>query len=247
MALILVSLAVEPELAPWRRLRRFRRRQSCSSAVYETTIGGTRVVVVLAGVGAQRADLTAALVAEHRPGAGIVAGVAGALNPELEPGEVLVAEAACDASENEIAWSNPRLVDRAERCGAKRVGRFVTVSRIAGTPEAKSSLARAAEAAEMESLTLMQRWACEGVPVVPIRVIADAVHHEVPYDFEAALDSAGQVRLRSIFVQIIRRTWELPSLVRFGIAGWRATVSLARYLDRFVEELALEESRQPSD
>ena len=94
MALILVSLAVEPELAPWRRLRRFRRRQTCSSAVYETTIGGTRVVVVLAGVGVQRADLTAALVAEHRPGVGIVAGVAGGLKPELEPGEVLVAEAA---------------------------------------------------------------------------------------------------------------------------------------------------------
>jgi nucleoside phosphorylase len=101
MTSILVSLAVEAELAPWRRLRRFRQRQPSNSAVYETTVGCTPVAVVLAGVGARRADLTAALAAEHRPGAGIVAGVAGAAKPELEPGDVLVAEAACDASENE--------------------------------------------------------------------------------------------------------------------------------------------------
>ena len=246
MTSILVSLAVEAELAPWRRLRRFRQRQSSNSAVYETTVGCTPVVVVLAGVGARRADLTAALAAEHRPGAGIVAGVAGAAKAELEPGDVLVAEAVCDASENETAWSDPWLVDCAERCGAKRVRRFVTVSRIARTPETKSRLARAGEAAEMESMMVMQRWACEGIPAVAIRTIADSVNDTVPYDFEAASDSAGQVRLQSTFGQIIRRPWELPSLVRFGIASWRATVSLARYLDRFVEELALQQSRQSS-
>jgi adenosylhomocysteine nucleosidase len=178
---------------------------------------------------------------------GIVAGVAGALKPELKPGEVLVAEAACDPSESEIAWSDPRLVEHAEGCGAKRVQRFVTISRIARTPGAKSRLARAAEAAEMESLTLIQQWAREGVPAVAIRAIADAAGDEVPYDFEAASDSAGQVRLTSVFVQTISRIWELPSLTRFGIASWRATISLARYLNRFVEELALEESQQRSE
>lgn len=247
MTPILVSLAVEAEFAPWRRLRRFRQRQSGDSAVYETTVGSTPVIVVLVGIGARRADLAAALAAEYRPGTGIVAGVAGGLRPELKQGEVLVAEAACDANENETAWSDPRLVECAEVRGAKRVRRFVTVGRIARTTETKFRLARAAEAADMESLPVMQRWAREGVPAVAIRSLADAVDDEVPYDFEAASDSAGQLQLRSVFVQIIRRPSELPRLVRFGIAGWRATVSLARYLDRFVEELALEESRQPSE
>jgi nucleoside phosphorylase len=244
MTPILVSLAVEPELAPWRRLRRFHRRQSDKS-VYETTVGAARVIVVLAGVGARRADLAAALAAELRPVAGIVAGVAAGLKPELELGEVLVAEAACDARENEIAWSDPRLVDCAEGCGATRVRRFVTLDRIARTPETKSFLAGAAEAAEMESLAVMRRWKCEGVPLVAIRTIADGVRDEVPWDFEAALDPDGQVRLRSIFAQIIPRPWALPSLLRFGIAGRRATVSLARYLDRLVAELAVKETRQP--
>jgi adenosylhomocysteine nucleosidase len=247
MAPILVSLAVEAEFAPWRRLRRFRRRQFRDSAVYETPVGTTQLIVVLVGLGGRRADLAAALASEHRPGAGIVAGVAGALKPELKPGEVLVAEAACDPSESEIAWSDLRLVDYAEGCGAKRVQRFVTVDRIARTREAKSRLGRAAEAAEMESLTVMQRWARQGVPAVAIRAIADTADDEVPYDFEAASDSAGQVRLTSVLVQTISRIWELPSLTRFGIASWRATLSLARYLDRFVEELALEESQQRSE
>lgn len=175
-----------------------------------------------------------------------MAGVAGALRPQYDPGEVLVAEATCGASENETAWSDPQLVDHAERCGAKRVGRFVTVSRIARTPEIKSRLACVAEAAEMESLTVMQRWAREGVHAVAIRTIADTADDEVPYDFDAASDSTGQLRLGSVLVQIMRRPWEFPGLIRFGLAGWRATVSLTRYLDRFVEKLAFEESRQPS-
>jgi len=129
MTSILVSLAVEAELARWRELHRL--RQSSNSAVYETTVGCTPVVAVLAGVGVRRVDLTAAPAAEHRPGASILAGAARAAKPELAPGDVLVAKPACDASENETAWSDPWLVDCAERCGAKRVRRFVTVSRTA--------------------------------------------------------------------------------------------------------------------
>jgi len=244
MAPILVSLAVEAEFAPWRRLRRFRQWQCHDSAVYETTVGSAQVIVVLTGVGARRAAVAVALAAEHRPGACIVAGVAGGLKPELKRCEVLVAEAACDANEKEIAWSDPRLADCAERCGAKRVRRFVTVERIARTPEEKFSLAGAAEAAEMETLTLMQRWAREGVPAIAIRTISDTAGDEVPCDFEAASDSTGRLRLWSILAQIMRRPFEMPSLIRFGITGRRATVSLARFLDRFVEKLALEESQQ---
>jgi hypothetical protein len=63
MAAILVSLAVEAEFAPWRRLRRFRQRQFGDSAVYETTVGSTQVIVALLGVGARRRDVAAGLAA----------------------------------------------------------------------------------------------------------------------------------------------------------------------------------------
>ena len=88
------------------------------------------------------------------------------------------------------------------------------------------------------------RWASRVKPVERLSKrdsCADAVDDEFPFDFEAAADFTGRVLLRSVSAQTIRRIWDLPRMLRFGIASWRATVSLARYLDRFVEELAREE------
>jgi len=44
-------------------------------------------------------------------------------------------------------------------------------------------------------MMVMQRLTCEGIPAVAIPTIADSVNDTVPYDLEAASDSAGRVRL----------------------------------------------------
>jgi hypothetical protein len=93
----------------------------------------------------------------------------------------------------------------------------------------------------------MQHLARAGVPAVAVRAISDSAEKEVPWDFEVTLDHLGQIRHGRLFLQLVRQPLKLASFVRFGLWSRRATISLARYLDRFVERLAAQEIvRDPS-
>ena len=54
---ILVTLAVEAELTPWRRIRRFRRVRFGSSYVHQARIGNVETLVLLVGVGARQVEV----------------------------------------------------------------------------------------------------------------------------------------------------------------------------------------------
>jgi adenosylhomocysteine nucleosidase len=235
---ILVSLAVKAEFAPWRRLRAFRRIQFRGGSFHQAGIGNAEVRVILTGLGAREADDLKELAAQYRPDAGIVAGVAGGLRPGLQAGEILVAESVWSEDQNKSARSDPRLLDGAVQCGATPVGRMLTVAHVVRTAEAKCVLAHAGDAVEMESLAVMQRLSRQMIPAVAIRAIADTARESVPYDFEAALDSSGQIRLWRLAAEVIARPWTLARAVQFGITCRRATISLAGFLDRFVQRLA---------
>jgi hypothetical protein len=194
-------------------------------------------------VGARRADDLDEIVLQCRPDVAIVAGVAAALKPGLKTGEVLVAESVSDArqnSHNRIIGSDLRLVQIAGQCGARRVNQLVTAGQVVRTPEEKRELAHAGDAVEMESFWIMQKLSRELIPAVAIRAVADTVWESVPYDFEPALDSDGQIRILRLFPQIVSRPWALPQAVRFGLICRRATIRLAAYLDSLARRLAAE-------
>ena len=246
MRSILVIFALEPEFAPWRRMRQFRRVQVGDRSAYEAAIRGTRLVVACVGVGAPQAEITRALAVEYRPWAGIVAGVAAGLGPELRRYEIIVGDSVCLASGRGKARSDSRLVEAAVSCGAKRVATFVHVNRIITTAEAKSRLASIGSAAEMESFAVMTRLARQGIPAAAVRVVGDTCEEDLPCNFEAALDPAGRISAWRVALQVVRRPLTIPNLVRFGAVSRRATVSLAHFLDRFAESLALQEGPQHS-
>ena len=235
---ILVSLAVKAEFAPWQRLRAFRQVQFRGCSFHQARIGNAEVRVILTGVGARQADDLNELAAQYRPDAGIVAGVAGGLKPGLQAGEILVAESVWSEDQNKSIRSDPGLFDDAMQCGATAVGRLLRVAHVVRTPEAKRALAHAGDAADMESLAVMQQLSREMIPAVAIRVIADTARDSVPYDFEAALDSQGQIRLWRLAPELIIRPWMLAHAMQLGIKCRRATMTLAGYLDRFVQQLA---------
>jgi adenosylhomocysteine nucleosidase len=243
---ILVSLAVEAELAPWRRLRPFRRAPFDKSSARAAEIGNAQVLVVLTGVGARRIQSLSALLAQYRPCLGIVAGVAAGLKRELRAGDVLVAESIWNPNQNEKIESDRDLIDCAVDCGAKPVRRFVAVGEILRSAVAKSGMAGLGDAADMESLVVMQRLSHEGIPAVAVRVIADSAEEDVPCDFEASLDHWGQIRLGRVLLQTIRRPRTLPRVAEFGLTSRMATQVLARYLDGFVVRLAEQDTAQLS-
>src|SRR5438094_6504791 len=98
---ILVCLAIEAELTPWRRRRRFRRVRFGSSYGHQARIGNIEALVMLAGVGARQAGVVTALARLYSPQAGIVAGVAAGLKPELRPGDTVAAERICNTHHTE--------------------------------------------------------------------------------------------------------------------------------------------------
>lgn len=235
---ILVSFALEAEFSPWCRLRRFQRLDFGDAFLQETCISNARVEVILTGVGARRIGDLNALVARYQPHAVIVAGVAGGLNPELRPGDVVVAESVCNTGLNECWRTDSELFKAAVQCGARPVSRFITVARIVRTAGAKSALAHVGDAVEMETLPVIRELSRQGIPTVAVRAIADSAEKDVPWDLEASLDSLGKIRLGRLLRGLIRRPWRLASTIEFGLTSHRATVALARYLDCFIARIA---------
>jgi adenosylhomocysteine nucleosidase len=242
-AKVLVTLADEREFAPWRRLRGFRKIGGETASTFQAEFGGAEVLVALTGVGAQRAAAVArSMAGQYLPCAGIVAGTAGGLKREFRSGDVLVAASVSDCAKKENVRSDPALFQVAVECGAEPVQYFLTVPRIVAKAEDKFSLSQKGDAADMESLGIMKQFSHIGIPGVAVRVIADPAEMDMPCDFEAALDSRGRIRLRHLVAQMARRPQALPGLLRFGLLTHRATVTLARFLDRFVERLAAGEN-----
>lgn len=247
---IVVTFAVFPEFRPWARLRPFRRCAAGGLRCYETRIAGSDVRVLLTGVGARNAAEVVRHALEFAPGLFIVSGLAGGLRPEYRPGDVLAARSVCAAQEDRkvrpLTDSFIRIEERFLRlaidCGARVAERFLSVKAIARTAEEKSRLASSADAIEMESFALMSEIAPRGIPVLALRGISDPVERDLPCDFEPLFDGHGRLRISRAALEVLRSPRGLPAMIRFGLESRRAAAALARYLDRFVENLSAQKA-----
>lgn len=234
---ILVAFAMKEEFAPWRRRHRFHPVANSPQSTVLTSFGGTEVYVALVGAGAPDAGRFHELAARLAPAMGIVTGVAAGLKPQWQTGDLLVAESICGRDGAGKIATDPNLVESAVKCGAKRAATLITVPRIARTVGDKERLAVFADAADMESLPLVQRWSVLGIPALALRVILDPVNRPITCDFEAAMDAHGQVRLARVINQIARHPELLPDFLHLAVQSRRALRSLARFLDRFMDHL----------
>ena len=115
---VLVTFAVEPEFAPWRKLRDFKERVvknvSGPRASFFASIGDKQVEVVLTGIGENACNET--LVRRDIPGGQkpdlvVSSGLAGALSLNLKPGDLIAPRKArtlkndANADATEELWS----------------------------------------------------------------------------------------------------------------------------------------------
>lgn len=234
---VLVTFAVGPEFAPWRRLRSFRRTSFEAVPVYESQMGVAELRVLLTGVGPDHAAHAARGVMCDRPDLCISSGLAGGLWPEYSAGEILAARATCFAGGGSGIPSGESLVELAIGCGARPVERFWTSETLLRTAEEKSKLGREADAVEMESYAVLAEAARWGVPAVAIRAVGETLEMDLPYDFSRALDARGGLSLPRLLAQVAARPHRLPALVHLGRQSRRASVALAEFLDRYVRAL----------
>jgi adenosylhomocysteine nucleosidase len=168
------------------------------------TIDGMPIVAARAGVGKVNAAIAATLLIDHfSPSAVVFTGTAGAVDPELNPGDVVIGTAIGyhdfgDLTSSGLVRSptrnagsgrldpsffpaDPRLLEAARRAaltvksGRVREGLIVTGDTFVADPGNREGLRKQLNAAavEMEGAAVAQVCARFGVPVIVIRSITD--------------------------------------------------------------------------
>jgi|HubBroStandDraft_1064217.scaffolds.fasta_scaffold01252_11 adenosylhomocysteine nucleosidase len=239
---ILVTLALETEIAPWRALREFRTDQWGEADVYRAQIGAAEVGVLLTGAGPKQAHLETAKVLGGDPDSihlCITSGLAGALKPEYRIGQVLAARSVrtenelTDPSSNLLESSAP-LLSFAGDCGATVVEQFYSAVRVVGKAEEKSHLGERSDAVEMESFEVLLESAAYGIPAIAIRAVSDSVDDDLPLDMNRIFTDEGQVSIPRVLGQVALHPTSVPELVRLGQNSKVAAESLANFLDKYI-------------
>jgi adenosylhomocysteine nucleosidase len=235
---ILVTFAVEPEFAPWRRSRNFVATTAGAVTVYGSRISGAEVDVLLTGMGPANARRAVEKVLSSEYTFCISSGFAGALKAEHEVGEVLIAEAVEQIGTRKRIQSDGALVhDGARAHGARKVPCFLTSETVVGLPEEKGRLAEFGDAIEMESYAILAVAAERNVPAVAIRAISDRFDQAMPMDFSESIDECGHVRKGKIALDILSDPRRIPALIRLGRQSNTASLSLTQFLDAYIERL----------
>ncbi len=172
-----------------------------------------RIHLHVAGIKA--AHLSDAMIRPQTQGI-ILAGLAGALDPTLSIGDVLL-----DATSTALRASLP--------C---RVGRIHTATQIIATPQAKATLFQqtAAQAVEMEAATVRQFAAQHQLPFLHVRAISDTATESLNPAVLKLVDSLGRPKPLAIAAALLKNPMLIPTLTQLRRNTLCATANLSRTL-----------------
>jgi hopanoid-associated phosphorylase len=173
--------------------------------------------------------LEAALTAEAARAEGIVSfGLAGALAPELRPGDCVIATEIVDADGHhptDPAWSRALL---AQLVGARAGPLFASDAMLLSRADkAAQRLRTGALAADMESHVAARVAARFGLPFAVVRAISDAADRDLPSAVTVGMTPDGGMAVWPVIRALARRPGELPALIRTAGEAERAFRALA--------------------
>ncbi|MGA2793222.1 MAG: phosphorylase [Roseiarcus sp.] len=202
----------------------------------EARIAGAPGVAALIGAG--RADRLAADLETAIAGGArrlLSFGVAGALTPHLEPGDLVVGRALIDGARRtpcDAGWS-AAMKERLNQAAPSLRTFFADVASAdapVADPAAKAALhaATGAAAVDMESALVAQAAERHGLPFAILRAIADPAHRALPPAALAAMRADGGVDLAAVLGALGRGPRQLTALVGLALDSRRAFGALAR-------------------
>ena len=194
--------------------------------------GAGLVEVRCAGADARRAEAMARGLAEGGCAALASFGLAGGLQADLHPGDVILAERL-------IGGNTPLQPDGAWLAAVRvllREEMRVTVGIVAGTDAAVSTPwdkrclheRTGAVAVDIESLAVAATAQAFRLPFLAVRVIADSARHRVPDWLPGVIDEAGAVCPAAFCGGVLKRPQDLADIFRLAGANRRALASLRR-------------------
>lgn len=246
---VLVTFAVSEEFGPWQARHRFAPLRPEDRTLHQARVGEAEVTALLTGIGPRTAGLSTAILLsgaerERAFDLCISTGLAGALQPESAPGDILAARAiisganGSERSNGGTLLAHPRCLQFAGECGARIVERFLTSDHLILTAREKSRLAATADAVEMESFEVLNEAMARGIPGIAIRAVGDSADEDLPLDFNQAVTPEGQISRGRIITALLKRPTALPGLLRFARQSRDAAIALADYLDCYVGTLS---------
>lgn len=179
---------------------------------------GPSAVVVCGGIGAVAARrATEAVIALYHPAQVKSVGFAGALDPTLQAGDVVVPRQVVDAADGSVAET-----------GEGR-GILLTTATVAGAAQ-KSKLAAAykAQAVDMEAASAARGAQARGIPFSAVKAISDDAGFELPAMERFIRD--GQFQTFRFALASAVRPWTWGKLIKVARNANRASHALCTYL-----------------
>ncbi len=181
-------------------------------------------VLWLSGMGAQAARTAAEGLHQHGVTALVSLGVAGALGPNLKPGDLVLPDAIYADAQFPVnmAWR-----DRLQKllpADVTVVNGILADSAVPLTSEkAKLNLAQATNACavDMESGAIAAVAATAGIPFIAVRAIIDPIRFSPPEALLGAVYPDGRVNSMRLIALLLKRSVHVSTLLHMG-AGMRA-------------------------
>lgn len=195
----------------------------------EAQAAGATVV----GVGMRAGARLSGLLEERAPAAVVIAGICGALDPSLRPGDIIVSRSVVAHDRPELSC-DARMIDAARSALAgernRRVtfisSRLLTVAAPVMDLDARRDLWNTfgAGGVDMETYAFADAAFARGVPWLAVRAVSDGSATRIPSAVAGWRDESDD---RRVMQAIARRPWRWPSAARLALGTRAALRSLA--------------------
>ena len=186
-----------------------------------------QTLLVVSGMGRERAKQAAHTLIEANVDCLISFGSAGALAPELKPGDLVQPGEVLDAGRRYTVntfLSEAARQRLAQQSIAVRDGPLACVDEVAASTDAKQALHRqtGAVAVDMESAGILEAAGREGPPVSVLRVITDSADRALPAAILRHIDDFGRVNAPGLGLELLTSPGQVPAALRLACASRRA-------------------------
>jgi adenosylhomocysteine nucleosidase len=179
-------------------------------------------LVALSGIGAKRAYAASELLVSRGATALLSWGCAAALDDRLKPGTVMLPERVISATGESypvsVEWYR-RLYQTLSAKYPVGTDALLESEKIVNTPDAKRTLAQRTQAVatDMESGAQARLARARRMPFVVVRVIVDTASTQIPENVMRALDSSGDINVRSCLARAILRPADGMAMMKLGM------------------------------
>jgi adenosylhomocysteine/aminodeoxyfutalosine nucleosidase len=228
MSKIAIMGAMPEEIEPIiSKLENLKETEYAANKYYEGSYNGQELVVAYSKIGKVFATLTAtSLIEKFGCDTLLFSGVAGAISPELEIGDLVIADALCQHDLDISAFGHPYgYVPEGEVCIptdeklrniAKEVaaskgitlkeGTIATGDQFVADPERKEWIGETfkADALEMEGASVAVVCSSLNVPFFILRAISDSADMDASFNFDEFLESSAKISADFILSMVDR-------------------------------------------